>query len=378
MPVEVQEATSRRDRRLFIELPFRLHSTSAQWVPPLRIERHLFLERRVNAFFRRGEAQEFLARRSAAGGRGPVVGRITAQIDRAYDAQHGGGTGMFGFLELEDDAEVATALLDAARGWLARRGRTRMIGPMDFTMNDECGVLIEGFDREPMIKQPWHPPYYQARCEEAGLRKAIDLYMWELEISDRERIVPAIFELAERASTLHGIRLRKMSRRHLRRDLDAFGEIYNTAWKDNWGFVPFSKADLDHYAQELQVVYDRDWFMVAEKDGEQIGVAITVPDLNQVLRRMNGRLLPLGWWRFVRKGALMDRVRVGFLGVKPEYQHTGVAALLYVEHFDVATRRPHKWGEMGWILETNRAMNRGMEAMGGRIAKRYRLYESEL
>jgi hypothetical protein len=285
---------------------------------------------------------------------------------------------MFGFLELEDDPEVASALLDAARGWLAAKGRTRMIGPMDFTMNDECGVLIEGFEREPMIKQPWHPPYYQERCEEAGLQKAVDLYMWELDISDREKILPVIFELAEAAEAKHGITVRKMSRRRLRKDLDVFGEVYNDAWKRNWGFVPYTETDLDHYAQELQLVFDRNWFMVAEKDGEAVGIAITVPDVNQVLRRMNGRLLPFGWWHFLRKRRIIDRVRVGFLGVKPEFQHTGAAARFYVEHFDMATQTPQKWGEMGWILESNRAMNRGMEAMGGRIVKRFRVYETEV
>jgi GNAT superfamily N-acetyltransferase len=203
----------------------------------------------------------------------------------------------------------------------------------------------------------------------------MDLFMWELVIDDRSSIRPILVQLADESETRHGITLRRMSRRRLRKDLDTFAEVYNTAWKDNWGFVPYSKADLDHYAQDLQLVFDRNWFMVAEKDGETVGMAITIPDINQVLKRMNGRLLPLGWWYFLRRRKIMDRVRVGFLGVKPEYQHTGVAAKLYIEHFDTAARTPQKWGEMGWILETNRAMNRGMEAMGGRIVKRYRVYE---
>jgi GNAT superfamily N-acetyltransferase len=251
-----------------------------------------------------------------------------------------------------------------------------MIGPMDYTMNDECGVLIEGFEREPMIKQPWHPPHYQRLCEEAGLEKAIDLLMWELVIDDREKILPVIFELAEQCETKHGVKLRHMRRRDLAKEIEVFGEVYNAAWKRNWGFVPYSASDLKHYAEELQLVFDKHWFMLAEKDGETIGIAITVPDLNQVLKKMNGRLLPLGWWHYLRRAQLMDRVRVGFLGVKPEYQHTGTAARFYVEHFDMAKVRPQKWGEMGWILETNRAMNRGMEAMGGRIVKRFRIYES--
>jgi len=332
----------------------------------------MFHSRRMNAYFKHATAQEFLARRD-----GRVVGRISAQIDESYDAEHGPGTGMFGFLELEDDAEVAQALILAAQAWLAERGRHHMIGPMDYTMNDEAGLLVEGYLREPMIKQPWHPAYYQRLVEGTGLTKAIDLLMWELVIDDREQILPVIFELAEQARTKHGVRLRHLRRRDLARDIEGvFGDVYNTAWKRNWGFVPYSDADLKHYAEELQLVFDKHWFMLAEKDGETIGIAITVPDINQVLKKMNGRLLPFGWWHFLRRAQIMDRVRVGFLGVKPEYQHTGTAARFYVEHFDMAKVRPQKWGEMGWILETNRAMNRGMEAMGGRIVKRYRVYES--
>jgi hypothetical protein len=369
--LEVRAVSSRRDRREFIELPFRLHSTSPQWVPPLRVERHMFLSRRMNAYFRHAGAQEFLATRD-----GRAVGRVSAQIDRAYDDQHGPGTGMFGFLEMEDDSEVAQALIDTARTWLAERGRHHMIGPMDYTMNDEAGLLVEGYLREPMIKQPWHPGYYKRLVEGAGLTKAIDLLMWELVIDDREKILPIIFELAEQCETKHGVTLRHMRRRDLAKEIKVFGEVYNAAWKRNWGFVPYSDADLKHYAEELQLVFDKHWFMLAEKDGETIGIAITVPDINQVLKKMNGRLLPFGWWHFLRRAQIMDRVRVGFLGVKPEYQHTGTAARFYVEHFDMAKVRPQKWGEMGWILETNRAMNRGMEAMGGRIVKRYRVYES--
>jgi len=373
--LEVKPVRSRRDRREFVELPFRLHANAAQWVPPLRIERKLFLSPRFNSWFNHAEAELFLARRD-----GQVVGRITAQVDRNFNAYQGNDWGMFGFLELEDDREVLDALLASAEAWLRERGRDRMVGPMDFTMNDESGILIEGFEREPFIKQPWHPPYYQRLCEEAGLAKAMDLLMWELYIEGRGNVHPSIVEMAERLEPDHGIRIRKMSRRHLRRELDLFGETYNEAWKDNWGFTPYTAEDLDDYAHNLQLVFDRNWFMVAEKvdSGEPVGIAITVPDVNQVLMKMKGRLLPFGWWHFLRRGKTMDRVRVGFLGVKPEYQHAGVAAGLYIEHFDMAEQTPQTWGEMGWILETNEAMNRGMEGMGGRIVKRYRVYEREL
>ncbi len=373
--VGVRPVESRSDLRAFIDLPFRLHEGSDQWVPPLKVERRLFLSRRFNAYFKHADAQLLLARRE-----GRVVGRISAQVDHAFNSHQGNDWGEFGFLEAEEDQEVFDALLDAASGWLRERRRDRMVGPMDFSMNEESGVLIEGYDREPFIKQPWQPPYYQRMCERAGLTKAVDLLMWELHITDRSKVVPALVEMAERLEPEHGIRIRKMSRRRLGREMELFGETYNEAWKGNWGFVPYSEEDLKHYGQELQLVYDPNWFMVAEKvdTGESVGVAITVPDINQVLKKMGGRVLPFGWWHFLRRRRIMDRVRVGFLGVKPSYQHTGVAAGLYIEHFDMAASTRQTWGEMGWILETNDAMNRGMEGMGGRVVKRYRVYEREL
>lgn len=373
MALEVSRVSSRGDMRAFVELPFRLHSNAPQWVPPLRIERRLFLDRRTGGFFAHGEAQLFLARRD-----GRVVGSISAHVDRAFNEHHDAAWGWFGFLEVEDDRTVLEALLEAAAGWLRERGCDRMVGPASFTMNDESGVLIEGFELRPMLRQPWNPPHLPALCEACGLEKAVDLLMYQLEIAGRERILPVVFELAEALEPQHGITIRHMTRRSLRRDLDGFAAIYNSAWSRNFGFAPFSAKDLDHYAQELQLAFDRDWFMVAEKGDEPVGVAITVPDLNVVLDRMRGRLLPAGWWHFLRRRRLIDHVRVGFLGVKPEYQHAGVAAGLYARHWQLAERTPMKWGEMGWILETNTPMNRGMEALGGRVVKRYRVYERAL
>ncbi len=375
MAVEIRSVSGGGDLRAFIDLPFRLHANHPLWIPPLKLERRLFLNRRMNAFFSHGEAEYFLAVRD-----GRVVGRVSAQINHAFNDYQQKNWGWFGFLEFEDDQEVLQALLDAAQAWLRERGKERMVGPASFAMNDESGVLIEGFELRPMIVQPWNPPYYQQRLEQAGMTKAMDLLMWNLEVADRAKVLPVIFELAEKVQSEHGIRVRPMRRRQLRKDMDAFAEVYNSAWSKNWDFVPYSKKDLDGYAQEIQLVFDKHWCFIAEREdtGEVVGMAMTFPDINQVLARMKGRLLPLGWWHFLNKGRITDRVRVGFLGVKPEYQHTGVAAKLYVEHFNAAAVRPQKGGEMGWILETNTAMNRGMEAMGGRIVKRYRVYEREL
>jgi GNAT superfamily N-acetyltransferase len=169
-----------------------------------------------------------------------------------------------------------------------------------------------------------------------------------------------------------------MSRRHLRREMDEFANVYNAAWSHNWGFVPYSKDDLDAWTIDMQLVYSRDWFMIAEQDGKTIAMAITIPDIHQVYKKMQGRLLPLGWLYYLMRGRIIDRVRLGFLGVLPEYQHTGVAAALYLEHFDVAQRSRQNKGEASFILEINTAMNRGLEAMGGRLVKRWRVYEQLL
>jgi GNAT superfamily N-acetyltransferase len=253
-----------------------------------------------------------------------------------------------------------------------------MIGPMDFQLNDESGVLIEGFGREPMIKMAWHPPYYRRLCEATGLTKAMDLLMWERFTFDREQVDPRIRRIAERAHSQYGVTIRSMSRRHLRRELDDFAKVYNSAWSHNWGFVPYSKEDLDAYALDLHLVYDRNWFMVAEIDGETVGIAITVPDVNQVLKKMRGRLLPLGWWYYLNKSRIIDRVRVGFLGVIPEYEHTGVGAALYMAQYAVGERVRQKGGEMGWMLEINHSMNHAMERLGGRVVKRFRVYQRPL
>lgn len=228
MPVDVAVVAGRRDLKAFIDLPYRLHATSPVWIPPLKLDQRMLLSKRLSAFFKHGEAEYFLARRD-----GRVVGRISAHIDHAFNEFQGNDWGWFGFIEFEDDAAIVRALLDAAASWLRSRGRDRIVGPACFAMNDESGILIEGFEREPFIRQPWHPPYYQRRLEEVGMAKVVDLYMWELYIQGRENVVPQIWELAEDVERKHGIVLRKMSRRSLRKDFDTFAEIYNQAWKRN-------------------------------------------------------------------------------------------------------------------------------------------------
>jgi GNAT superfamily N-acetyltransferase len=354
----------------FIKLPWAIHRDHDRWVPPLIFERKRFLDRRKNPYFEHGEAEYFIAWRD-----GEPVGRITAMIDRQLNEYHDWKWGTFGFFEAIDDPEVAGALLGMADAWVRERGMDRLVGPMDFTMNDEVGILIEGFDLRPMLKQPWHPPYYQGLMEQNGMEKAQDLLMWNLEVSDRSSVLPIIDQLAADVGPKHGITIRHMNKRKLEDEVRRFVEVYNAAWSKNWGFTPISESELRHTAKEMKPILDADWTWVAEKDGETIGVALTIPDFNQAIEKMNGRLFPFGWLHALRQRPKIDRVRVGFLGVKPEWQHTGVAAAFYIEHFEMATHKPQDGGEMGWILESNKGMNRGMEAMGGRVVKKYRLYE---
>jgi GNAT superfamily N-acetyltransferase len=374
--IEITPVRSRRELKRFVKVPFHLHRGSDMWVPPLIFERMQFLNRSKNPFFEHAEAEYFIAERD-----GEPVGRITAQVDERWDTYQGGGDGMFGFFETADDPEVAAALLDAAGGWLRERGRKRILGPMDFTTNDELGILVEGYDVRPMILQPWHPPYYRQLIEGQGYSKVIDLLMWHLalgELKEGNEFHPMIHAAAEKAESEHGIEIRNMRKREMEAEVRRFMEVYNEAWGDNWGFVPITDAEVRFQARTLKQVLDENWAFMAEKDGEIVGAALTLPDINQVTARMGGRLLPLGWLKFLLGKHHIDRVRVFALGVKHAYQHTGIAAGLYLKHLENASPDGVPAGETGWILETNDAMNRAMEGMGGKIVKRYRLYEKAL
>jgi len=372
MSLEVRPVAGKRDLERFVRLPFELYRNEPRWVAPLLTDVRKRLDRKRNPFFAHAEAEYFLAWRD-----GRPVGRISAQVDRRFNDHQANDWGLWGFFESEDDPETAGALLAAAEDWLRARGSDRMVGPMDFTTNDECGLLIEGHDRPAIILATWQHPYYEGLIESAGLVKAMDLLMWSLHISDRDRVHPAIWEAAGKVESEHGIVCRPMRKRDLDAEVTAFLEVYNAAWEKNWGAVPLTAEEAHHYARDLKPVLDENWAMIAERKdtGEVVGAALTLPDFNQVLAHLNGRLLPFGWVKALYWRRKIDSVRVFALGVKPDYQHTGVAARFYQMHFESAARTRQKQGEMGWILETNKPMNRAMEGMGGEVVRRFRLYE---
>ena len=370
-PIEVRPVRTRSDMRTFIRLPWRLYKGTDNWVPPLISERRRHLDRRRNPFFEHAEAEYFLAWR----GREPV-GRISAHVDHLLNEFQDNRWGLFGFYESIPDREVAAALLAAAEAWLRERRRDRMLGPLDFSTNHESGLLIEGHGFRPQILENWHHPYYRQLMEGQGLIKAMDLYKWEIDYSNRDQLLPVIVDLADRLEPEHGIRLRRMHKRDLEQEVRSFVEVYTSAWSKNWGFVPPTDGEIAAMAKELRPVLDDDFACVAETaDGEVAGVSLSLPDFNMVLSELNGRLLPFGWVKALRAQRKIDKIRVFALGVKPQYQHTGVAAALYRDVWDAVGRRNFWGAETGWILEVNEPMNRAMEALTGRIIKRYRLYE---
>jgi len=371
--VEVRPVASKRELNTFIKLPWRLYRNEPNWVPPLLFDRKRFFDRERNPFFKHAEVEFFLAWRDEE-----PVGRITAQIDRHFNEFQQHEWGMFGFFECENDPEAATALLSAAEEWLRARGRDRMVGPMDFTTNDECGVLVDGYELLPTVLTNWQHPYYPGLIEGAGLTKAMDLYMWTLEVSERSSVNPVIWRAAADVERKYGITVRPMRKKDMEAEIGRFLEVYNAAWERNWGFTPLSEEEVRHYAKDLKPVLDENWAFIAEKDGEPVAAGLTLPDYNQVLIHLNGRLLPFGWAKALWYKRKIDRVRVFALGVKPEFQHTGVGAKLYEMHYDAAERTNQKRGETGWILESNKSMNRAMERMGGRIVRTYRVFEKPL
>jgi GNAT superfamily N-acetyltransferase len=371
--LKIRPVVTRRDLNAFVDLPFRLYRDAEHWVSMPRLFLRQELDRSRNPFFEHAEAEYFLAERD-----GRVVGRITAQVDRNLQEFQDNRWGQFGWFECEDDQEAASALIDVAAAWVRSRGCDRVVGPFSFTTNDECGLLVAGYDRPPIVLTGWHFPYYRTLLENAGLQRAMDTLMWDLHVRDRERVHPMIWKIADRVESEHGIVSRHFRKKDIHAEVGRFLEVYNAAWEKNWGFVPLNEKEVRHYAKELGPMLDEHWAMVSEipETGEVVGAALSIPDYNQVLARMrDGRLFPFGWITFLRHRKDIDRVRVFALGVKPQYQHTGVGAKLYEMHYQSAMSTPQGGGETGWILESNAAMNKAMQKMGGTVARRYRFYE---
>lgn len=353
----------------FIRFPWKVYQGDPNWVPPL-ISDMKFVLGDENPFFRHAEAAYFLARKN-----GDVAGRIAAIVDRSHINLHKEQAGFFGFFECLPDVAVARALLDAAAAWLKERDIDIMRGPMNPSTNDECGFLLEGFDSPPMIMMTYTPPYYLDYMERCGLIKSRDLYAYISVIKD----VSSAGRLERLSSGVRarvpGLVVRPADMKNFRKELAAVKDIYNSAWGHNWGFVPMTDEEIDSMAKRLKPLIVPELLIMAEVDGRPAGFFMAVPDYNQVLRRINGRLGPLELFKFLWYSRRISDIRVLTLGVKEEFRKKGIEGLLYLESFKAAVRRGYKRAEMSWILEDNMPMRRGCELMGGKVYKKYRIYE---
>ena len=334
------------------------------------------LSRTKNPFFEHAEAEYFIAERD-----GDVVGRIAAISNRLHNETHEDRVGFFGFFESIDDQDVANALLEAAAGWCRALGHDVLRGPTSFSVNDECGLLVDGFDTPPALMMPHNPPYYIGLLERGGLVKAKDL--WVYQGGSEQGYVPVPERLARATEMIRqrqGITLRSLNMKNFEGEVERIKELYNSAWEKNWGFVPMTEHEIDHLAEQFKPVVIPEMVPMAEKDGKLIGFGIALPDLNVIFRtNRSGRLFPMILrllWALKMKR--IRRARILLLGVVPAYRGKGVDAMLYHWIWTKSAERGIYWGEAGWILEDNPAMNAGLEKMTFRVYKTYRLYDRRL
>jgi len=372
--VDIRPVETRRDLLRFLTLPERIYRGNPAWVPPLLMERQEFFDRTKNPFFKYAEVQLFLAER-----RGEPVGRISAQISHMHNQYHQERTAFFGFFETIEDDDVAEALLQTAVQWARARQMDRLRGPMNFTTNHEVGLLINAFDRPPVIMMTYNPEYYVRLIERFGFGKAMDLYAYHT--TDKNPTPERVVRVMARAKRRSGCTIRAIDFSNFSREIAAIKEVYNGAWAKNWGFVPLAGDEFDFIAKDMKKIADPELILIAEDHGRAVGFSMALPDFNQVLIRLNGRLLPFGllkllWLTKVRRAT--DGVRVLTMGILPEYRKRGLDNVFYYETFMRGTARGYRWAELSWILENNTLMNRVSENLGHTRYKTYRIYDYPL
>ncbi len=365
----VIEVRSRKDLNDFIRFPLALHARDPFYVPPLiRQMRHHFSRR--NPFFDHARVTSFLAVRD-----GRICGRIVSILNARHIAFHNEKAGFFGFFECIDDDRVAGALLGTVADELRREGMEVMRGPMNFSTNEECGVLIEGFGRHPFFMTPYNPPYYGSLMERCGLQKAKDLYAYILDIpAELPRKINRVADYVAKS----GVTVRTLDKKRYDHDMRIFQKVYNSAWAGNWGFIPLTDGELAYLSSNLKPIVVPDLTAIAENRGEPIGFLGMLPDFNRVLKEMRGKLNPLTMVKAFLLARRVKDLRLLLLGVSSEYRNRGVDALLFSEAFKGVKRGGYQRVEFSWILEDNLPVQRLVHMIGGRLYKKYRIYERRL
>jgi len=358
--------------RRFIRFAWDVYADDPAWVPPLIHDVKQALDRTRHPFHLHAEVELFLARRAER-----IVGRIAVILNRTHIEFHQESAGFFGLFECIDDDAVAAAMLGHVEAWLRARGMETIRGPMNLSTNDELwspGVLIDGFDRPPYILMAHTPPYYAGLLERAGYVKSKDLLSLWIEGEQRELHT----RLADRLLQRGGFRMRQLDMKHLDDDVAIIQRIYNSAWERNWGFVPMSGDEILHLARQLRPVVDPRYCIIAYANGEPAGFGLALPDYNQALKRINGRLLPFGILRLLWYRRSIRNARVITLGVTPAFRGKGLDALLILEMFRCLNAGGIFSGECSWILEDNMGMRHALERIGAYPCKTYRVYEKRL
>lgn len=352
----------------FIEFPYTLYRHDPYWVPPLRIAVKELLDRKKHPFYANADAEFYVARQN-----GRVVGRIAAIIDRAYNHFHEENAGFFGFFECVNDAAVAETLLTRARQWVADRGAKFLRGPVNPSMNYECGMLIDGFDSSPMVMMPYNFRYYPELMDQLGLAKAKDILAYKSNANTID--MGKIERVADRVLATNGVRVRPIDTKNFQTEVERVWEVYNRAWERNWGFVPMSREEFMLMGKEMKQILKPELVLMGEVGERLVGFALALPDVNFALKPAGGKLLPTGLLKILYYQRLIRNVRVLALGVEKEYQASGLGSAFYATLVRNARKLGYGDCEMSWILEDNTLMNRALEVMGAKRYKTYRIYD---
>lgn len=359
------------DEKKFIDFFYAVYKDDPNFVPPLRMDRKKLIDKKKNPFYTHSQMELYLAERD-----GKVVGRIGAIVNDNHNKEHNDKVGFFGFFECINDQEVANALFDTAKKYLQSKGMNAMRGPANPSVNDEYGMLIEGFDSPPVVLMTYNPPYYTTLCETYGLKKEKDLYAYLL---NQDTVYTDKFNRAnEIVKKRNSLTFRSINMKDFDNEVRRIREIYNGAWQYNWGAVPMTKEEFESLAADLKMVVEPDLVIIAESKGKMIGFGLSLPDINIPLKyNKNGGLLG-GLWHLYTKKKKINLCRIIVLGVLPEYQKTGAAGVLFYETAVRAKKLGYKYGEASWILEDNVMMNRAAETMQGKLYKKYRIYQVDI
>jgi GNAT superfamily N-acetyltransferase len=374
MPIKVTQVDSPKERDAFIKFPWKIYPNDPAWVPPLLIERKEFLSRK-HPFYLHGASALFLARVGTE-----IVGRIMASDDPNYNTLHGTNVGCFGLFESIDDSQVAAALFEAAANWLRGKGRDEIMGPIDYSTNYVCGLLIEGFQYPPTLLTSHNPPYYRKLIEAWRFEKAMDLYAWWF--SDPADARDRLRRLMSRMKNRQPATIRPADLKNLEEEGRRIREIYNQAWQKNWGFVPFTEAEIEGMTRELKPIVESDLTLFAEIDGRPVGFILAVRDINVVLQKVNGRLtwfgLPIGLAKLLYYKSRIKKGRLIALGVVEKYRRHGIAEALVLRIIEEGMIKRGITGELSLTLENNFMINRFLEAIGAEKYKTYRIYRRAL